>query len=202
MGMFDNYENIPSDYTPNNMFPVGHTIYREIDTNNLKIETSLIGNKNYKWNYGETFNIDYTVNTDITIMNDDIIFRNKGEEPTQSLIGELNQRIYNVVDIKEWICKEIIDDNIYNWELQKTFIVPANGDKSETLTPDYSDKIITINFYDYRRELFYTEELVNNDNIFTFEMTSEKSKDFIKGVYYLEIKADDTILYKIVCRVN
>ena len=77
------------------------------------------------------------------------------------------------------------------------------GTQEITLIPDFTDKVIKIIFYNWFNNLFYEEEAVlNEDNTILFEMTADKSKQFIKGIYYLHIKVDDNLYFSMECRVN
>ena len=208
MGMFDNYENIPSDYVPNNMYPhiIPETL--SIETDNVELETNLAGKQNYVWDFGNSFVLKFDTKVNISVEDDAIIFDEIGEYPTDETEGVIGQKAYNTRDIKAWQLTSItVEDNdnedIYHyiWSELDDFVYTEGG-KDITLSMDLSDKTVNIVFLNWRNEEFYTEEIVPVDNLLIFDMTADKSLTFIKGIYYLHIMIDNNLYYEITCRVN
>ena len=208
MGMFDNYNNIPSDYIPNNMYPriIPETL--SIETDNVELETNIVGKQNYVWDFGNSFVLKFDTRINISVEDDAIIFDEIGEYPTDETEGVIGQKAYNTRYIKAWqlistVVEDVEGEYIYHyiWSELDDFVY-TEGDKDITLSMDLTDKTVDIIFVDWSNNEFYSETLIPENNVLTFNMTPDLSKQFIKGIYYLHIKIDNNLYYEITCRVK
>ena len=98
MGMFLNYQDIAGNYQPpNNLirsFPVGKS-YTKLDPiqaskpyEEYNAKGELIG---YFWHYGESLNLEFNIDGEITIEGDAIVLSVKGQTPPQ-IVGHPKQR--------------------------------------------------------------------------------------------------------------
>ena len=200
MGMFLNYQDIAANYTPNNLYkkfpqysnasklqPLDITKpYEEYD-----IKGNLIG---YYWYYGNTINLDFTIDGEITVESDALILSNKGEYPDQTTVGKLRQKCYNIVDFISWTCTGIID-NSYIWTQDSEFTYPEYSDRPVYVSSeDYlKDKKILVTIYNFRHEPIVDKLFEGSPNI-VFTIDKELSQLLIKNVYYcsLTVFNDDT----------
>ena len=205
MGMFDNYDNVPSDYIPDNMNPPITPQTLEIETDHVIVETNLVNKQNYMWNFGATFTLKFDTKIDISVEDDAIIYNNVGEYPTDATVGVIGQKAYNTKDIISWRLDSITDNGdetfTYHWTQLDDFIY-TTGNQNITLSMDLTDKQIDIVFLDWFNNEFYRSPLTIDNNILVFNMTDDISKLFIKGIYYLHIMIDNNLYYTIPCRVN
>ena len=153
----------------------------------------------YFWYYGETINLNFSLDGAITVENDAIVYVGYGEEPTSMTVGYQGQRAYNVVDLKSWTCAVAYPDtDTYTWVQDQEFTYPLNGGRTIYVTPsDYlQGKKMKVNIYNFRRELFYSR-IMDAKERFSINIDQETSKMFTKGTYYLTLQVfdDSALLY-------
>lgn len=194
-GMFLNYHNIADNYTPNNLvcsFPVGKSYtklapvqaskpYEEYDS-----KGNLIG---YFWRYGETLNLEFNIDGEITVESDALIFVNSGDYPDISTCGSLNQRAYNTADLRSWTLKQIIEENhYYIWEEDSEFTYDETSDVSIYVSAEdfLSDKHLEVTIYNFRMEPIHQKTFKGASKI-VVPITTELSKYMKKGLYYCSL---------------
>ena len=191
MGMFLNYHNISDNYTPNNLissFPVGRS-YTKLDPvqaskpyEEYDAKGDLIG---YFWHYGETLNLEFNIDGEITVEDDAIILTSKGDTPSQST-GKLMQRAYNIIDKRSWTCTSIVDNNS-TWTEDIEFTYNESGKSVYVTAADYmKDKQVNVTLYNFRMEPIHSELFEGNTKII-FPITAELSKKLLKGIYYCSL---------------
>ena len=134
--MFDNYNNLSTSYIPNNQ-NITDTFNR-IEFNNKEPRKEFSNDGlfiGYSWNYGDTVEIPYSIYKTIPVEDNAIIYYESGKGPSKDTVGLFNQKAYNIVDLKLWICKTL-DQSIYNWVEQDKFTYPTHGKKMVTLNSD------------------------------------------------------------------
>ena len=110
MGMFLNYHNIDSNYRPNNLinaFPskMNSSKLDPLDASKPFEEYNTKGElTGYFWRYGETLNLEFNIDGEITIESNAMLLKIKGQEPTTVTMGKVGQRVYNIVDLRSWTC--------------------------------------------------------------------------------------------------
>jgi hypothetical protein len=52
-------------------------------------------------------------------------------------------------------------------------------------------KVVTMNLYNFRRELIYTKPIIATSNVVTFEIDEELSKQLVRGIYYCSLNVSD-----------
>ena len=184
--MFDNYNNLSTSYIPNNQ-KITDTFNR-IEFNNEEPRKEFSNDGlfiGYSWNYGDTVEIPYSIYKTIAVEDNAIIYYESGEGPSKDTAGLLNQKAYNVADLKLWIC-ETLDQSIYNWVEQNKFTHPTTGKKMVTLNSDIdmSDKSIEVNICNFRKEVIYTETFSGKTTI-KVNIDKDLSKKLLKGIYYI-----------------
>lgn len=202
MGMFLNYHNIADNYKPNNLinaFPHRMQTSKLDPTDASKpyeeynAKGELVG---YFWRYGETLNLEFNIDGEITIESNAIILKSIGQTPTSTTIGTIGQRAYNIIDLISWTCVGIIK-NEYIWEQDLEFTYPLNGDKSIYLSSeDYlKDKQIELILYNFRMEPIH-KQLFNGSPNIIFSIDPELSKTLVKGVYYCSLHVFNDSVYQ------
>ena len=193
MGMFLNYHNIADNYTPNNLvcsFPVGKSYTKLAPVQASKpyeeynAKGELIG---YFWRYGETLNLEFNIDGEITVESDAIIFVYIGDCPTISTSGRLNQRAYNIAELRSWTLTRIVDNN-YIWEEDEEFIYDESSDTCVYVSAEdfLSDKHVDLTIYNFRMEPIHQETFEGTSKII-FEITPELSNKMKKGIYYCSL---------------
>lgn len=198
MGMFLNYNNIDENYKPNNLtcsFPVGKS-YTKLDPlevskpyEEYNTQGELIG---YFWRYGETLNLEFNIDGEITVESDAIIFTNAGVFPDETTIGKVNQRAYNIIDLRSWTCTSVINDTTYIWEEDLEFEYDETSSKSIYVPAQYylEDKFIELTIYNFRFEAIYKESIKAGTSV-VFQIDSNLSKKLVKGIYYCSLVVYD-----------
>ena len=194
MGMFLNYQNIADNYMPNNLmkaFPTKMNISKldpleaskPFEEYNVKGE--LIG---YFWRQGETLNLEFNIDGEITIESDAIVFKTRGAVPTEYTMGKPGQRAYNVVDLISWTCIASTTRGTYIWEQDEEFTYPLNTDKSVYISAeDYlKDKSVEVTLYNFRMEPICTK-VYPAKPVIVFAVDPELSAAIPKGIYYCSV---------------
>ena len=193
MGMFLNYHNIADNYTPNNLvcsFPVGKSYTKLAPVQASKpyeeynAKGELIG---YFWRYGETLNLEFNIEGEIAVESDAMVFVNSGDYPTISTQGFLNQRAYNIADLRSWTLTSIIDNN-YIWEEDEEFMYDEYSETCIYVSAEdfLADKNVDVTLYNFRMEPIHQETYKGTSKII-FPITQELSKTLKRGIYYCSL---------------
>ena len=192
MSMFLNYHNISDNYKPNNLictFPVVGKSYTKLDPvqaskpyEEYDSKGNLIG---YFWHYGETLNLEFNIDGEITVEDGAMILTSKGSTPSP-LEGALMQRAYNIADKRSWTCTDIVD-NTFVWTEDAEFTYDESGKSVYVTAADYmKDKQVDVTLYNFRMEPIHSETFDGNTKII-FPITTELSKKLVKGIYYCSL---------------
>lgn len=203
MSMFDSYDHLSDHYIPSNKPekpPVCQDKFNPLQPRAPYEEYDAKGNLiGYWWHYGDTINLDFTIDGEITIEDNAIILNGYGETPNEN-VGEINQQAYNVVDEKSWTCTAI-DGDIRIWTQNEEYIHPVEDGRNIYVTAkDYlKDKEAQVILYNFRHETLVTKTFKADTSII-FAIDKELSKQLIRGVYYVNLiisskNLDDTVFY-------
>ena len=198
MGMFLNYHNIADNYKPNNLmcsFPVGKS-YTKLDPieaskpyEEYDAKGNLIG---YYWRQGETINLEFNIDGEVTIADTKLIYVVTGQYPTEQTVGKINEKAYNLADMRSWTCTSITDDT-YTWTEDAEF--DTQGNKSVYINAaDYlKDKHVSITLYNFRMETIHKVTIDAKTQVI-LTIDTELSKRMNKGIYYcsLNVFNDET----------
>lgn len=204
MGMFLNYQNIADNYIPNNLinaFPQRMNVSKldpldaskPFEEYNAKGE--LIG---YFWRQGETLNLEFVIDGEITLESSALIIDSRGVAPTDTTKGYVGQRAYNIVDLRSWECVAIAQGH-YTWEEDAEFTYPLEGNKSVYISADdyLSDKSVEITLYNFRMEPL-CKKLYPASSRIVFPIDRELSQTLPKGIYYCSVNVlNDEVCYTI-----
>ena len=191
--MFTNYQNLSEYYIPNNLSksfdkPQSYTKLNPIESSkpyelyNAKGEL-----EGYYWNYGSILNLEFTIDGEITVENNAIIYKRTGAAPTSSTAGRLGQKAYNIIDLKSWKCVAVHAFE-YVWELESEFIYPSFGQSVYISAEDYlKDKYVTFTIYNFRYEPVYAKTIPASATILV-PINEELSKQLVRGVYYCSLE--------------
>lgn len=185
MNMFDNYNNLPADYSPSNTNKNQKLTIAEYNRpyEDYDQEGNVVG---YHWNYGDTLNLQIELSGEITIPDNSITFARTGEFPDENTIGIIDQKAYNLVDLISWTCT-YTDGSRYVWKQDEEFSYTSEGKDVFFSIQDYiKDKTIRVTIYNVRHEKVYNENLPGGIllNISIDSILSSKMK---KGIYYLDV---------------
>lgn len=191
--MFLNYQNLADNYMPNNLinaFPYRTketkldptTASKPFEEYNAKGELT-----GYFWRYGETLNLEFNIDGEITIEADAILLKVKGQTPTTKTIGKIGQRAYNIVDLISWTCRGMTHGE-YLWEQDIEFSYPVSATRSVYLSAaDYlKDKSVEVTLYNFRMEPI-CKKLYPASPTIIFSIDRELSNQLVKGIYYCSV---------------
>lgn len=189
MGMFDRYDNLSSDYIPDNTTTYLDKEFLTIDSQIPRpmydINNNFIG---YSWDKGELFEFEVSVDDMITVRKNSLLFNNTGEAPDSYTVAEtIGQQAYNTVDAKSWTFVGKTD-NLYNWIEDDELLYPVNGDKSIIIHTDMTNKYIELSIFNFRQELVYSQQGVLNESSLMLKVDEELSKILNSGIYNVEVK--------------
>lgn len=204
MGMFLNYQNIADNYMPNNLikeFPqrLDRSKLNPVDASKPYEEYDAKGElTGYFWRYGETLNLEFNIDGEITIESDALIFKSRGQEPQANTFAKVGQRAYNIADLKSWTCIGVTSKARY-WEQDDEFTYPLNADKSIYISAeDYlKGKHVEVTLYNFRMEPI-CKKLYDATSTIIFPIDRELSMALPKGIYYCSVNVfDDEVNFTI-----
>lgn len=195
MGMFLNYQDIANNYIPNNLISEFNTpkSYTKLDSNLASKPYECYNAKGelegYFWMYGNTLNLEFNIDGEITVETDAVLYRSAGLCPKENTVGKIGQRIYNIVDIRSWTCKAF-EDNSFVWEEDTEFIYPAGTDRSVYVSAeDYlKDKQLIFRIYNFRMEEIHRKNFDGKSKII-IPIDPELSRQLVRGIYYCSLTA-------------
>ena len=200
MGMFLNYQNIADNYTPNNLvnrFPLvkSYTKLNPVAASKPYEEYDAKGNLvGYSWYQGETLNLEFNIDGEVVVENDAIVFTAHGDIPSVYTQGHINQRAYNVVDMRSWTCAQIdVQNGVYYWQEDEEFDHDREGstDSIYVSAKEYlSGKKLEFSVYNFRHEPIYTK-LFDGTSSLVVTIDSDLSKRFLKGIYTCSLTVVD-----------
>jgi len=124
MQLFDNFDNIPQNYIPNNMFPRIPEIMVALDNDTVKPLFRDGRQVGYKWNWGDVIKLPIKNEIHIKVPNGSLTTNTPDEVPTTETVGDfIGQKFYNFKDFRSWTLKEILEEEIqpyYEGEEQET----------------------------------------------------------------------------------
>ncbi len=194
MGMFLNYQNIADNYIPNNLinaFPlkVRDSKLSPTDASKPYEEYNTKGELDgYFWRYGDTLNLEFDLDGEITLEGDAIVVSSKGVCPTTYTVGKIGQRFYNVADLTSFTCVSSLGGK-YLWEKDKTFTYPSGAERTVYVSAeDYlADKNVEVTIYNFRLEPIYNKFFKGATTI-TLPIDVELSAKLVKGIYYCSLR--------------
>lgn len=192
--MFLNYHNIADNYQPNNLIKAFPYTIKESKLDPIaaskpyedyNAKGELTG---YFWRFGETLNLEFNIDGEITIEDDALVLKVKGQVPTESTMGKVNQKAYNIVDLRSWKC--ISTSGVrYTWVEDSEFEYPLSGGRTIYLSSeDYlKDKNVEVTLYNFRLEPI-TSKVFPGAPTIIFSIDRELSQQLVKGIYYCSVK--------------
>ena len=187
--MFTNYNNIDPSYVPNNMHLVNKTVksYTKLAPVALSKPYELYNAKNelegYFWYHGESITLDFSIEGEITLENDALIYSNKGEYPTNLTEGYIGQKAYNTADYSCWECVAV-EENDYMWVPNGTVKYDPDLTRSVYIdAKDYlKDKMVDFKIFDFRMNENYLKTIKGTESA-RFEISPDLSKKMLPGIY-------------------
>lgn len=194
MGMFLNYQNIADNYKPNNLinaFPrkMNGSKLDPLDASKPFEEYNAKGElSGYFWRQGETLNLEFNIDGEITLEANAILLTAQGQVPTTNTLGKVNQRAYNIVDFRSWTCSAVTTTGKYIWEEDAEFTYPLNADRSVYISAvDYlKDKKVEVTLYNFRMEPI-CKKLYDAAPTIIFQIDRELSTVLSKGIYHCSV---------------
>ena len=194
MGMFLNYQNIADNYVPNNLinaFPL-RTVdskLNPIDGSKPYEEYNVKGElEGYFWRYGDTLNLEFSLDGEVTLEGDAIIVNGVGQKPTLNTVGKVGQRLYNVSDFTSFTCIAVTSGK-YIWQEDETFTYPSGAERKVYVSAsDYlSDKKVEVTIYNFRLEPI-CQKVYPGSTTIVFPIDKELSESMPKGIYYCSLR--------------
>ena len=193
MGMFLNYQNLADNYIPNNLintYPhnISNSKLNPVDASKPYEEYDAKGElSGYFWHYGETLNLEFQLDGEITLESDAILLKSAGQTPTEQTVGKIGQRVYNIIDLRSWTCVAVVDEK-HTWQEDSEFTYPLNSDRSVYISAeDYlSDKQVEVTIYNFRMEPV-VQKIYNGSSVIVFHIDKKLSALLQKGIYYCKV---------------
>lgn len=198
--MFRNYQNLADNYRPNNL---QCAFQRDRKTSKLapleasqpyeeyNIKGELIG---YYWRLGETVNLEFNIDGEITVASDTIVYRTSGKAPDEYTAGTIGTRILNVIDFRSWTCVGVTDHDLYDtyeWVEDNEFTYDVQGKTTYIPADNYlKDKHVEVALYNFRMEPIVKKTYAGKSTII-FDIDSELAKKLPRGIYYCSVDVID-----------
>jgi hypothetical protein len=183
--MFENYDNITTTNKCNgaNNCKSFNSPYEDYDE-----KGNLIG---YKWAYGSTIDLDFNLSGQISFPSDSIIYKEANQTPTMQTVGEINSLAYNVVDLKKWQLKAIVNGE-YIWQEESIYNTPNEGDLNCYITADDYLKHKKLIFKLFDNNLCKVDEKIYDaESSITYTINKELADKLTKGIYYFSLECYD-----------
>lgn len=202
--MFLNYHNIADNYVPNNLitaFPnqvLDSKLY-SVTASKPYEEYDAKGNlTGYFWRYGDTLNLEFNIDGEVTVESNAIVFTRTGVVPTTATLATIGQRAYNLIDLRSWTCVSI-NKSGYVWEEDAVFEYPIDSTRSIYIfAEDYlKDKNVEVTIYNFRMEPIVQKVYAGNP-IIVFSIDSDLSKQLVKGIYYCGVRVFNDVMSNVI----
>ena len=200
MGMFTNYQTeLLKAYQPNNLVnafpsPVNNSNLNSVDASKPYEEYDAKGKHvGYFWRQGETLNLEFSLEGEITVEPDAFIHTDAGDEPGNLMASRAGQKYYNIVDMRSWTC--YLDGNKTVWEEDSEFTYPECGTGLRSVympaTEYIKDKDVVVTLYNFRMEPVYTWHPTINKTKVVCPVGKELSQSLPKGIYYCSVVVEN-----------
>ena len=142
----------------------------------------------YFWRYGDTLNLEFNLDGEITLEGDAIIVSGVGQAPTVHTVGKVGQRLYNITDFKSYTCVAVTSGK-YVWQEDEVFTYPSSAERSVYVSAsDYlKDKNVEVTIYNFRMEPI-CKKVYTGSTIIIFPIDKELSDTLVKGIYYCSLR--------------
>lgn len=183
MSMFKSYDNLDTNYVPNNVAEKPTNTFIRMDKSLPKkiynIKNRFIG---YTWNQGDILQFNISVADTIKVKKDSLVYEYSGQGPDTKTPGYRYQQAYNLIDCVSWTCVDIVN-GVYVWLRDECLTYSADGTKEITFTPDMLSKTLKVDLYNFRWELIKSYEKHYSNDI-TIEVDEELSQELSSGIYH------------------
>lgn len=196
MQLFDNFEHLPHDYVPNNMFPPIPQVMKCLDDRTVHPVMKDGKHVGYWWNWGDIVQI--PIHNSITISlppGAQIVYGM--ETPDDDTAGDfIGQKYYNLTQLRSWTLTDVLDSEeldlesdspySYVWVEDKEFTYPERGEEI-TLNKDLCccDQIVA-QLFNFRKEMIKSWVFDEGSTNF-IRLTPEESLQLVPGIYYLNV---------------
>lgn len=200
--MFTNYQN-PYQETPNNLYKANRTPYsytsklhQTVLTQPYELYDAKGQLEGYFWKYGDTVNLEFNIDGEITLENDAYVLKHINQDPnTLRIDGMIGQRCYNIIDLKSWTCVAL-ENRVNIWKEDSEFTYPSYGKSVFISASDYiKDKVITIALYNFRVEEIHRITVPASTQV-SLVINKELSKKLVKGIYYCSLEVSGTDMHQ------
>lgn len=190
--MFENYIT-SSNTTPNNIgiYPSADCCgdiclskcnkkpYEEYD-----VKGNFVG---YTWNYGDTIDLQFLIEGQLTVESNAIIYTGLGDKPTDKTIGNIYQKAYNTSEFKSWTCTGVTTTCCI-WTEDEVFETPEHGKPIYVTARDYLDgKYLRLEIFNFRFETEFTSDPIVAAPVINFHIDKELSDKLLRGNHYLSL---------------
>ncbi len=201
MGMFTNYQTeLLNVYQPNNLMntfhtPVSNSKLNPVDASKPFEEYDAKGKHvGYFWRQGETLNLEFSLEGEITVECDAFVRSTKGEEPGTLMAQRPGQKYYNIADMRSWYC--YFDRNRTVWVEEEEFTYPETGSELQHVympAAEYlKDKSVVVTLFNFRMEPIHTWFPQVKDSRIVCTVDKELSSTITRGVYYCSVVVENT----------
>ena len=205
--MFTNYQNLSDYYIPNNLAANKTQVdsYTKFKLSESSKPYELYNAKGelegYYWYYKNTLNLEFMIDGELTLESDAIVYNVAGKLPSIRTEGFIDQRCYNIADMRSWTCKGADTLNHeFIWIEDAEFIYPTNGAGHTVFisAADYlADKTLKFTIYNFRMEELYTTQIPGTSQAI-FAIDSKLSETLVRGIYYCSLELFGNETYEII----
>jgi len=200
--MFRNYQSeLLKNYQPNNLVnefscstPDSKLISR--DSSKPYEEYNIKGEHvGYFWRQGETLNLEFLIEGEVTVEPSAIVSTVSGETPDELYTSvPAPPRYYNLTDLNSWSC--YVDSGVTKWVQDEEFRYPDGATRTVYMPVSkyLQDKTVTVTLYNFRMEEVHawTPEVKNSKVVCRIDR--ELSTKLPKGVYYCKVTVGNELV--------
>lgn len=209
MQLFDNFDSIPQNYIPNNMFPRIPEIMVALDNDTVKPLFRDGRQVGYKWNWGDVVKLPIKNEIHIKVPNGSLTTNTHDEVPTTETVGDfIGQKFYNFKDFRSWTLREILEEQIqpnyegeeqeisdevvytYVWEEDPMFTYSKNIGQDYTIPLPWNEHDqIVVQLFNFRKECIREDIYYEPDIV--WELTPDESLKIVAGIYFLNVHIEN-----------
>ena len=205
--MFTSYQNLSDYYTPNNLNKAFHKpqSYTKLDPREGSKPYELYNTKGelegYYWYHGNLLNLEFSIDGEITIESNAIIYKVANKEPDYRTEGRVGQKIYNIIDYKSWQCIAVTKEG-YEWKADAEFTYPLQGEKVYVSADSYlKDKSLKLRIFNFRYQEVIEKTFQGTSNLI-IPIDAELSKLLVKGLYYCTLEVEGPGVKETIFSIN
>lgn len=148
----------------------------------------------YRWYYGDAITLNFHLTGEFTVDSNSIIYTAHNDAPTESTVGTIDQKAYNITDLISWTCVAIVGTT-YTWEQDREFIYDPSANQMVYISAKelVKSKYAVVKIYDRMHAVVLEKQFNEGLTDIRLDISTEESETlFPRGIYNCELCLFDT----------